>query len=209
MKRELHVRFCEGGGVQFPSATRLVVGFEFKSDAETCWKELQERMEKFQLELHPDKTRLLEFGRHAAANRQSRGLGKPETFDFLGFTHLCGKTSRGRFTVLRQTIRKRLQAKLQTVKTELRRRMHDPIPEVGAWLKSVVGGHIRYFGVPGNRYALAYFRFRVSNLWHHVLRRRSQKGRVPWERMKRLIQRWLPPAHICHPYPSRRLRVTT
>ena len=190
-------------------ADDIVVGFEFKSDAETFWKELKERMEKFQLELHPDKTRLLEFGRHAVANRQRRGLGKPETFDFLGFTHLCGKTSRGRFTVLRQTIRKRLQAKLQTVKTELRRRMRDPIPEVGAWLKSVVGGHIRYFGVPGNQYALAYFRFAVSNLWHHVLRRRSQKGRVPWERMKRLIQRWLPPAHICHPYPTRRLRVTT
>jgi RNA-directed DNA polymerase len=190
-------------------ADDIVVGFEFKSDAEMFWKELRERMQKFQLELHPDKTRLLEFGRHAVANRKRRGLDKPETFDFLGFTHLSGKTSRGRFTVLRQTIRKRLQAKLQTVKTELRRRMHDPIPQVGAWLKSVVGGHIRYFGVPGNRYALAYFRFAVGKLWHHVLRRRSQKGRVPWERMKRLIQRWLPPAHICHPYPTRRLRVTT
>jgi RNA-directed DNA polymerase len=99
--------------------------------------------------------------------------------------------------------------KLQTVKTELRRRMHDPVPEVGKWLKSLVGGHIRYFGVPGNRYALAYFRFAVSNLWHHVLRRRSQEGGVKWERRKRLIHRWLPPARICHPYPSRRPRVTT
>jgi RNA-directed DNA polymerase len=111
--------------------------------------------------------------------------------------------------VLRQTVRKRMQAKLQEVKTELRRRMHDPVPEVGEWLKSVVGGHIRYFGVPGNRYALAHFRLTVSRLWHHVLKRRSQKGRVQWERMQRLIRRWLPPAHIYHPYPSRRLRVTT
>ena len=190
-------------------ADDIVVGFEYKTDAEMFWKELKERMQKFQLELHPDKTRLLEFGRYAAINRKRRGQSKPETFDFLGFTHICGKTSRGRFMVLRQTIRKRLQAKLQQVKTELRRRMHSPIPEVGAWLKSVVGGHLRYYGVPGNRYALAYFRFSVGNLWHHVLRRRSQKGRVSWERMKRLIQRWLPPARICHPYPARRLRVTT
>jgi len=111
--------------------------------------------------------------------------------------------------VLRQTICKRLQAKLQAVKTELRRRMHDPVPEVGAWLKAVVGGHIRYYGVPSNRYALAHFRFTVGKLWHHVLARRSQRGRVRWERMKRLIDRWLPPARICHPYPLRRLRVTT
>jgi len=190
-------------------ADDAVVGFEFKDDAEQFWKELKERMQNFQLELHPEKTRLIEFGRHAAANRKRCGLGKPEAFDFLGFTHICGKTSRGRFTVLRQTIRKRLQAKLQQVKTELRRRMHDPVPEVGAWLKSVVGGHLRYFGVPGNRYALAYFRFTVGNLWHRVLRRRSQKGRVSWERMQRLIATYLPPARICHPYPARRMRVTT
>jgi len=190
-------------------ADDIVVGFEFKDEAERFWAELKQRMQKFQLELHPEKTRLIEFGRHAAKNRNRAGLGKPETFNFLGFTHICGKTKKGRFIVLRQTVRKRMQAKLQEVKTELRRRMHDPVPEVGEWLKSVVGGHIRYFGVPGNRYALAHFRLTVSRLWHHVLRRRSQKGRVQWERMQRLIQRWLPPAHIYHPYPSRRLRVTT
>jgi hypothetical protein len=166
-------------------------------------------MQKFQLELHPEKRRLLEFGRHAAKNRKGLGLGKPETFDFLGFMHLCGKTKKGRFLVLRQTVRKRMQAKLQQVKIELRRRMHDPVPEVGEWLKPVVSGHFRYFGVPRNRHALAHFRFTVSNLWYEVLRRRSQKGRVLWERMPRLIRRWLPPARICHPYPSRRLRVTT
>jgi group II intron reverse transcriptase/maturase len=190
-------------------ADDIVVGFQFRTDAERFWTELQERMQKFCLELHPEKTRLLEFGPFAAENRRHRGLGKPETFAFLGFTHICGGTSKGRFTVLRQTVRKRLQAKLQAVKTELRQRMHEPIPEVGQWLKAVVGGHIRYYGVPGNRYALAHFRFTVGKLWHQVLARRSQKGRVPWERMQRLICRWLPPAHICHPHPLQRLRVTT
>src|ERR1700684_4508132 len=190
-------------------ADDIVVGFELKTEAEQFWKELAERMAKFQLELHPEKTRLFEFGRHAATNRKRAGLGKPETFDFLGFKHICGKTKKGRFLVLRQTVRNRMQTKLLAVKTELRRRMHDPIPEVGEWLKSVVGGHIRYFGVPGNGHAMAHFRFTVSNLWHRALCRRSQHGRVKWERMKRLIRSWLPPARICHPYPSRRLRVTT
>jgi group II intron reverse transcriptase/maturase len=190
-------------------ADDALVGFEFKDDAERFWAELKERMQKFQLELHPEKTRLIEFGRHAAANRKRAGLGKPETFDFLGFKHICGKTKKGRFMVLRHTVRKRMQATLLRVKIELRRRMHDPVPEVGKWLKSVVGGHFRYFGVPGNRYALSHFRFTVSHFWHRALERRSQNGRVQWERMQRLIRRWLPPAHICHPYPSRRLRVTT
>ena len=190
-------------------ADDIVLGFQVRADAERFRAELAERFRKFSLELHPDKTRLLEFGRYAAEHRKGRGLGKPETFDFLGFTHICGKTSKGRFTVLRQTVRKRLQAKLQAVNIELRQRMHDPVPEVGAWLKTVVGGHLRYYGVPSNRYALAHFRFSVGKLWHRVLARRSQRGRVPWERMKRLISRWLPPAHIYHPYPSRRLRVTT
>jgi group II intron reverse transcriptase/maturase len=190
-------------------ADDIVLGFQVQADAERFWAELAERFRKFALELHPDKTQLLEFGRSAADFRKRRGLGKPDTFTFLGFTHMCGKTRKGRYTVLRQTNRKRLQAKLQAVKAELRRRMHDPIPEVGPWLKSVVGGHLRYFGVPSNRYALAHFRFSVGKLWHQVLVRRSQRGRVPWERMKRLISRWLPPARICHPYPSLHVRVTT
>jgi group II intron reverse transcriptase/maturase len=190
-------------------ADDIVLGFQVKADAERFWAELAERFRKFSLALHPDKTRLLEFGRYAAESRQRQGLGKPETFDFLGFTHICGKTSNGRFTVLRQTVRRRLQAKLQAVKADLRQRMHEPVPVVGAWLKTVVGGHLRYYGVPSNRYALAHFRFSVGKLWHQVLARRSQRGRVPWERMKRLISRWLPPARICHPYPSLRVRVTT
>jgi len=161
-------------------ADDIVVGFEFKGEAEMFWAELKERMQKFQLELHRKRRDCSSSDGHAAANRKRAGLGKPETFDFLGFQAYLRKTKKGRFLVLRQTISKRMQAKLQEVKIELRRRMHDPIPEVGEWLKSVVGGHIRYFGVPGNRYALAHFRFTVSNLWYHVLRRRSQKGRVLW-----------------------------
>ncbi|MBF8305019.1 MAG: RNA-directed polymerase (reverse transcriptase) [Acidobacteria bacterium] len=191
-------------------ADDIVIGFQNKSDAERFWKELAERFRKFRLELHPDKTRLLEFGPFAVENRKRQGLGKPETFNFLGFTHICGnKRSNGRFTVLRQTIRKRLQAKLSEVSAELKRRMHAPIPEVGKWLRSVVGGHIRYYGVPMNSQALHLFRFQVGWLWHRALSRRSQNGRVLWDRMRRLIDRWLPPARVCHPYPLRRLGVIT
>jgi RNA-directed DNA polymerase len=191
-------------------ADDIVIGFQNKSDAEQFWKELAERFRKFRLELHPEKTRLLEFGPFAAEDRKRRGQGKPETFDFLGFTHICAKKrSNGRFTVLRQTIRKRLQAKLSEVTAELKRRMHDPIPEVGKWLRSVVGGHIRYYGVPMNIRAVHLFRFQVGWLWHRTLSRRSQNGRVLWDRMRRLIDRWLPPARICHPYPLRRLGVIT
>ena len=191
-------------------ADDIVLGFQVKADAERFWVELTERFRQFHLELHPEKTRLLEFGPYAAENRRMKGLGKPETFNFLGFTHICGKKrSNGRFTVRRQTIRKRLQAKLSAVKTELRRRMHDPVPAVGTWLRAVVGGHIRYYGVPTNSHALHIFRFQVGRLWHRTLSRRSQTGRVTWDRMRRLIDRWLPPARVCHPYPLRRLGVIT
>ncbi len=205
--RQKHAR---GDVIVVRFADDIVVGFQNKSEAERFWKELVERFGKFRLELHPEKTRLLEFGPFAADNRKRLGKGKPETFNFLGFTHICGKKrSNGRFTVLRQTIRKRLQAKLSEVKAELRRRMHDPIPEVGKWLRSVVGGHIRYYGVPMNSQALHLFRFQVGWLWHRALSRRSQNGRVLWDRMRRLIQRWLPAARVCHPYPLRRLGVIT
>ena len=191
-------------------ADDAVVGFQYESDARRFWAELIERFSKFALELHPDKTRLIEFGRFAASNRKRRGQGKSETFDFLGFTHICGKKrSNGRFTVLRQTMRKRLQAKLKQVKTELRRRLHASVPEVGRWLGAVVRGHVRYYGVPMNSSAIALFRYRVGWLWYRSLRRRSQKSRLTWERMRRLIDRWLPPAHVCHPYPPRRLGVIT
>ena len=187
-----------------------VVGFQQRTDAERFWGEVSERFAKFGLELHPEKTRLIEFGPWAAQNRRRRGQGKPETFNFLGFTHICGKKrSNGMFTVLRQTMRTRLQAKLNEVKAELRRRMHRPIREQGAWLRSVVGGHIRYYGVPMNTRALSTFRFQVGRLWMRTLRRRSQRHRLTWTRMLGHINRWLPPARTCHPYPLKRLGVIT
>jgi RNA-directed DNA polymerase len=168
-------------------ADDIVLGFQRKAEADQFRAVLTERMRKFHLELHPEKTRLLEFGPFAIDNRQQRGEGKPETFNFLGFTHICvKKRSHGRFTVLRQTIRKRLQTKLNEVKAELQRRMHEPIPEQGKWLQAVVRGHIRYYGVPLNQPALAIFRFRVGWLWHRALSKRSQNGQVLWDRMRRL-----------------------
>jgi group II intron reverse transcriptase/maturase len=191
-------------------ADDIALGFQVKSDAERFRVDLAERLAKFALELHPEKTRLLEFGPYAAERRARRGLGKPETFNFLGFTHICAtKRSNGRFTVLRQTMRKRLQAKLREVKAELQRRMHAPIPAQGQWLSAVVGGHIRYYGVPMNSPALHVFRFHVGRLWHRALCRRSQNGRVRWDRMRRLLRRWLPVARVCHPYPLRRFGVIT
>ena len=187
----------------------FVVGFQHRDEAEQFLAALRERLAKFGLELHPDKTRLIEFGRYAAQNRRRRGQGKPETFNFLGFTHSCAKTRSGKFTVLRQTMRKRWQAKLKEVKAELRRRLHDSVSEQGAYLRSVVGGHIRYYGVPMNGPALGAFRLATGRLWRRALLRRSQKHRLPWQRMGRLIDRWLPPARICHPYPLVRLGVVT
>jgi len=190
-------------------ADDFIVGFQHRADAERFLAALRERLAKFALELHSEKTRLLEFGPYAAENRQRAGPGKPETFAFLGFTHICGKKRNGRFTVVRQTIRTRLQAKLSEVKAELRRRLHAPIPVVGAWLRSVVAGHLRYYGVPMNGPALATFCFQVGRLWYRALRRRSQTARLNWERMRRLLRRWLPPPRITHPYPLRRLGVVT
>src|SRR5438034_713330 len=187
----------------------FIVGFQHRAEAERFLADLRERFTKFGLELHPEKTRLLEFGPFAAENRQRAGQGKPETFDFLGFTHICGKKRSGRFTVVRQTIRKRVQAKLSEVKAELQRRLHEPIPVVGAWLRQIVSGHTRYYGVPMNSSVIAMYRFQVGWLWHRALARRSHTGYVSWERMRRLIERWLPPARVCHPYPLRRLGVVT
>jgi group II intron reverse transcriptase/maturase len=190
-------------------ADDFIVGFQHRAEAERFLAELRARFAKFKLELHPEKTRLLEFGPYAAENRRRAGLGKPETFTFLGFTHICGKKRNGRFTVLRQTQRKRLRAKLSEVKAELRRRWHVPVPKVGAWLRSVILGHLQYYGVPMNGSALFTFCFQVGRFWYRALARRSQTGRLTWERMRRLIQRWLPPPRITHPYPLRRLGVVT
>jgi group II intron reverse transcriptase/maturase len=191
-------------------ADDFIVGFQHRDEAMRFLDELRQRFAQFGLELHAEKTRLIEFGPFAAEQRRRRGQGKPETFDFLGFTHICAKKrSNGRFTVLRQTMRKRLQGKLKELKFELRRRLHAPIPEVGQWLRSVLLGHMRYYGVPMNAPALHRFRFQLIWLWWRSLKRRSQKTRVTWERMKRYVQRWLPPARIYHPYPLRRMGVIT
>ena len=181
-----------------------VVLFEQRGDAERFRDELRERLKSFGLELHPDKTRLLEFGRHAADDRRRRGEGKPDTFDFLGFTHICGKTLHGKFTIFRHTIRKRSTAKLKAIAQELRRRLHDPVPDVGKWLGSVLRGHYNYYGVPMNSQALGRFYVQLVWLWRQSLRRRSQRHHITWERMKRLAKRWLPPARITHPYPTLR-----
>ena len=190
-------------------ADDFVAGFEHRQDAERFLAELRERFAKFGLELHPDKTRLIEFGRYAEQNRRDRGDGKPGTFNFLGFTHVCAKTQKGHFTVLRQTMRTHWQAKLKEVKATLRRRIHATVAELGQYLRSVVGGHVRYYGVPLNSRSVWAFRFSIGRIWKWVLERRSQRTRVPWERMSRLIARWLPPARICHPYPLVRFGVNT
>ncbi len=190
-------------------ADDFVVGFEHREEAERFLNELRERFARFGLTLHPDKTRLIELGRHADRKRRDRGDGKPESFNFLGFTHTCSKTRKGRFTVLRQTMRRRWQAKLREVSLDLRQRLHDPIPEQGAYLRSVMLGHTRYYGVPRNGPSLSAFHAALARLWRVTLMRRSQTAFVSWERMRRLLTRWLPLPHICHPYPNQRLAFVT
>lgn len=190
-------------------ADDFVVGFEHRSEAESFLADLRERFAKFGLELHPEKTRILEFGRFAINNRRRRGERRPETFDFLGFTHRCGRSRNGGYTIVRETSRKKMTAKLREVRAELRRRMHTPIPDQGKYLKAVVSGHVRYYGVPGNGQRLHVFRNSLIHRWKRSLSRRSQKGKVTWTRMHRYVSHWLPPTRICHPYPSQRLNVTT
>jgi RNA-directed DNA polymerase len=190
-------------------ADDFIVGFEYREDAEGFLAGLRERFARFGLELHPDKTRLIEFGRHAARNRAARGQPKPETFAFLGFTHICATSKSGRFWIRRKTDSKRMRAKLKMVKTQLRRRRHLPIPEQGRWLASVVAGHQAYYGVPGNYDAVHAFRTQVTRHWHQALRRRSQRGRkLTWVRMNRIVTRWLPPTRIMHPFPEARFAAT-
>jgi RNA-directed DNA polymerase len=190
-------------------ADDFICGFQHQRDAQRFLAGLRQRMARFGLELHPDKTRLIEFGRFAAANRAARGLGKPETFGFLGFTHICGKTRSGWFQVKRVTIAKRLRAALRQVKDQLRSRMHLPIPEQGRWLASVVRGHMAYYAVPGNVQAVAAFRDEVTRHWFKTLRRRSQRTTVNWARMSRIEARWLPRARVMHPYPNVRFDART
>jgi RNA-directed DNA polymerase len=184
-----------------------VVGFEHESDARCFWNALRERLQEFSLSLHPEKTRLIEFGRHAADRREKRGVGKPETFNFLGFSFICGKSRRGKFLLKRKTRRDRMRTKLKEIKEALRERMHQPIPEQGRWLKQVVAGFYNYHAVPTNGHALWSFRQEVIRRWQQTLGRRSQNGALHWGRMTRLANDWLPKPHILHPWPDRRFAV--
>jgi RNA-directed DNA polymerase len=202
-------RKANGDVVVVRFADDFLVGFQHKTDARRFLDELRERMRNFALELHPEKTRLLEFGRFATRDRTQRGDGKPETFNFLGFTHICSKTKAGDFLVVRHTIKSRMRATLRAIKVALERRRHRPIPEQGRWLGQVVRGYFAYHAVPTNIHALAGFRIQVSRAWRASLRRRSQRHRLPWERMAAIRERWLPRARIQHPWPEQRFRVRT
>jgi len=202
-------RYAHGDMIVVRFADDYVAGFEHRDDAERFLADLRERLAEFALELAEEKTRLIEFGRHAATSRARRGLSKPETFAFLGFTHICAKDRRGRFKLKRVTSKKRVRAKLHEVKTELRRRRHLPIPEQGRWLASILRGHYAYYAVPDNIRALNTFRYEIAWHWYQVLRRRSQRTRVTWGRVWRLASRWLPTPHIQHPWPDVRFDAKT
>jgi RNA-directed DNA polymerase len=189
-------------------ADDFIIGFQHESDARRFLDEMPKRLGKFALSLHPEKTRLIEFGRFAAERRRRRGLGKPETFNFLGFTFICGNTRAGKFQIKRKTRGDRMRAKLQEIKKALRRCMHQPIPEQGKWLRRVVRGYFNYHAVPTNGRTLDVFRHHVTDLWRRTLRRRSQKDRLTWARMTKLVDDWLPKPIILHPWPSERFAVT-
>ena len=206
--KQWHLRHARGEVHIVRYADDFVMGFQYRSDAVQFQKELKDRLTKFNLEMHEGKTKLIEFGRFAINNRKKYEEGKPDTFDFLGFTHICSKKRNGRFTIYRKTITKRLRDKIKKVRETLLRKRHRPVSEQGAWLRAVMQGHFNYYGVPGNRKALDTFRKQIQLSWLHALRRRSQKARsLTWERMKRLIRTWLPTASIVHPYPNQRLCV--
>jgi RNA-directed DNA polymerase len=188
-------------------ADDIIVGFEHEPDSRRFLDAMRERLEKFALSLHPDKTRLIEFGRYAADRRDRRGLGKPESFSFLGFTFICGKSRQGIFQLKRKTRRDRMRAKLRAIKQEMRRRMHQPIPSQGKWLQQIVSGYFNYHAVPTNSRALHAFRHSVAELWQRSLRRRSQKHNMSWERFTQLANDWLPQPRILHPWPERRFAV--
>jgi RNA-directed DNA polymerase len=201
-------KWAQGEVVVVRYADDTVLGFQYQADADRFLENLRERLAMFGLELHPEKTRRIEFGRYAEKNRKRREEGKPETFDFLGFTHISGKNSLGRFALRRTTIRKRMVAKIRQLKPELRKRMHDPVAQTGLWLKSVVQGHFNYYAVPGNTASLSLFRHRVLVHWWHTIRRRSQKRPIRWTRMLVLARRWLPKPRVLHPYPEVRFAAT-
>ncbi len=188
-------------------ADDIVMGFQHKREAERFMADMRQRLEKFALSLHPEKTRLIEFGRFAAKDRASRGLAKPETFNFLGFTHICSRSRGGAFQLKRQTRRDRMRARLRAIKEELRRRMHEPIPIQGKWLGQVIRGYFAYHAVPTNSRCLGTFRHYVTDLWRRSLVQRSQRDRTTWNRMAKLAADYLPLPRILHPWPSVRFAV--
>ncbi len=202
-------RHAHGDVIIVRYADDFIVGFQHRDDAQRFLDDLRRRLAQFALELNDDKTRLIEFGRFAAVDRAARGLGRPETFGFLGFTHACAKTKSGRYMVKRITISKRMRAKLREVKASLMARRHLPIPEQGRWLASVLRGHFAYFAVPANSNAIRGFRDQAIRHWLHALRRRSQRSRLDWTRMGRLAARWLPTVRITHPWPAARFDAKT
>ncbi len=185
-----------------------VMGFQYEGEARRFLAAMRERLAKFKLELHPDKTRLIRFGRFAVQQCRECGMGKPETFDFLGFTHCCGRNGGG-FTIVRLTIKKRMRATLAAIRATLMRRRHEPVPVVGRWLGRVMNGYFNYHAVPGNMHRLSGFLSEVCRAWRHALLRRSQRHRLPWTRFNRLVRKYLPPCRIVHPFPSERFLVNT
>lgn len=201
-------RHATGDMIVIRYADDSVVGFQHRRDAEHFLKDLKERLARFALSLHPAKTRLIEFGKFAAERRMRRGEGKPEMFHFLGFTHYCSsKRNSPGFQLGRRTQRKRMRAKLQEIKETFRRLRHTPIDEQGQWLGTVIKGYFAYFAVPTNTRLLSAFRAHISEQWYRSLRRRSQRHRLTWKRMGRLIDRFLPPVRVLHPWPDQRFRV--
>jgi RNA-directed DNA polymerase len=194
-------KLARGTVVVVRYADDQVLGFQYQTDADRFLAELRERLWKFGLELHPDKTRRIEFGRFAEQDRKQKGEGKPETFDFLGFTHISGNDRNGNFILKRKTVSKRMRAKLEVIKQQLSQRMHEPIALTGKWLRSAVQGYYNYHAVPGNTERLYVFRYRVTRLWRQVLRRRGQKHHLNWARISQLVDRWLPVPKVLHPYP--------
>ena len=200
-------REAKGDMIVVRYADDLVVGFEHEGEARRFWDAMRSRFERFSLELHGEKTRLLEFGRYAVERRQRNGQGKPQTFNFLGFTFICGRSRRGAFLLRRHTRRDRMRAALGKVKEELRRRRHDSLADQGRWLRSVVTGYFAYHAVPTNAHAIGAYRHHVIDLWRRSLKRRSQKDRMTWARIERLANEWLPAPHVLHPWPEERLAV--
>lgn len=201
---EWRERRARGDVIVVRFADDFIVGFQYQTDGEAFLKALRERLRDFALELHPEKTRLIEFGRYAVERRRARRLGRPETFDFLGFTHICAESRGGEFQLARRTMKVRLRKKLHEVKENLMQRQHQPIAKQGRYLRSVVGGYFRYHAVPTNIRALKTFRTEVERTWRKTLRERSQKDDTSWAKVRALSKRWLPKVEIKHPWPDAR-----